>query len=137
MLKRLFIIASLTLALAGCAGTKLGDMIGAVQSYTVTQGQLDAARTTYNGTVLAPLRRYAKMPTCAKGQSFALAAPCHDPAMLKRLSDADMVVAKQFNDTQDMITSGNNSGSVAAYKTLQSAIDVAKSLLATSGASML
>ena len=50
---------------------------------------------------------------------------------------ADLVVAKAFDDTQDMVTSGNTSGSVAAYKSLNTAIDVVKGLLAASGAAML
>lgn len=123
--------------LSGCAGTKLGDMIEAVQGYTITQGQLDAARTTYDGTVLAPLHRYAVLPRCGPGKSFSISAPCHDKAMLKKLGDADIVAGKAFSDTQDMITSGNSSGSVAAWKSLQIAIDAVKGLLAASGASML
>lgn len=123
--------------LSGCAGTRLGDMITAVQGYTITQGQVDTARATYNGTVLAPLHRYAVLPRCGPGKSFSIAVPCHDKAMLKKLSDADLVVAKAFDDTQDMVTSGNNSGSVAAYKSLTTAIDVVKGLLAASGAAML
>ncbi|MCK1577773.1 hypothetical protein [Bradyrhizobium sp. 174] len=128
-------LLAFAVALSGCAG--LNNTIAAIQGYSITQGQLDAARTTYDGTVLAPLHRYAVLPRCGPGKSFSISAPCHDKEMLKKLSDADIVAGKAFSDTQDMITSGNSSGSVAAWKSLQIAIDSVKGLLAASGASML
>ncbi|MGR4927258.1 hypothetical protein ACIPUD_10675 [Bradyrhizobium sp. CAR08] len=128
-------LLAFAVALSGCAG--LNNTIAAIQGYSITQGQLDAARTTYDGTVLAPLHRYAVLPRCGPGKSFSISAPCHGKAMLKKLSDADIVAGKAFSDTQDMITSGNSSGSVAAWKSLQIAIDAVKGLLAASGASML
>lgn len=138
-------IAALLIALTvtGCAtdfGTRIAkvqDTIAAVASFTVTQGQVDTARTAYNGAVLAPLRRYALLPRCKRGQTISINLPCHDRLMLVKLRNADKIVAAGFKDTQIKIDVGDNSGAVLAYDTLMIAIDTAKALIAKSGVEVL
>src|SRR5262249_12095998 len=121
----------LALTVSGCAGLQQTWQV--IQGYAITQGQLDAARSTYTGTVLVPLHKYASFPRCGGGVTFTLALPCHDAVMLKKLRNADKVVAKAFDDTQDLITSGNSSGAVAAWQSLQTAISTARGLVAAAG----
>jgi hypothetical protein len=123
--------ALVALSLGAC------QSIQAIQGFTVTQGQLDAAQNTYDGTVLAPLHKYAALKACPAGQKFSLTAPCHESALLKQIRAGDKVAAKAFSDTQDMITSGNNTGAVAAYKSLQTAVQTVQGLIAVSGAGSL
>lgn len=123
--------ALVALSLGAC------QSIQAIQGFTITQGQLDAAQSTYDGTVLSPLHKYAVLPACAASQTFTLAAPCHDKAMLKKIRAGDRVAAQAFSNTQDMITSGNNTGAVAAYKSMQTAVSSVQGLIAASGAGSL
>lgn len=130
-MKRILLALTLTLALGGCAG--LTNTISAINGFAVTQQQVDASRSTYDGSVLVPLAKYASFPRCAAGTSIGLTNLCHDRAMLVKLRNADKVVAKAFDDTQDMVTSGNNTGAVAAYTTLKTAIGAAQALITQSG----
>lgn len=134
MKKILIICAALTLN--GCAtgfGTRITETISAVSNFTVTQGQVDTARSSYDGVVLAPLRRYASLPYCKKGQTISISVPCHDRSLLAQLRLADKSVAIAFTDTQSKIDKGDNKGAVLAYDLLMSAIDTAKALIAKSG----
>lgn len=130
-MKRLALILVLALPIAGCAG--LTKTLDAIQGYAISQNQVDGARSTYDGTVLVPLARYASFPRCTPGTTISITNLCHDKVMLKKLRNADKAVAQAFVETQDMITSGNNSGAVAAYKTLQAAISAAQGLVAAAG----
>lgn len=132
-MKRIFVALALALALASPLGAcaQLTKTIEAINGYAVTQNQIDAARSTYDGSVLVPLAKYASFPRCARGTSIGLTNLCHDGPLLKRLRDADRVVAKAFDETQDMVTSGNNQGAVAAYGTLKAAIAAAQALITT------
>ncbi len=129
----------LFLALGGCAAdfgtriTKVQETIAAVANFTITQGQVDTARTAYNGAVLAPLRRYALLPRCKKGQTISINVPCHDRKLLKQLRNTDKLVEAGFKDLQIKIDVGDNSGAVVAYDILMSAIDTAKSLIGKTG----
>lgn len=137
MRKILIIIAAL--GLAGCGtqfGSRISDAISAVQNFSVTQGQVDAARNSYDGFVLAPMRKYALLPRCRTGQTLTLNNPCHDRKLLKKMRETDAVVSKSFDDTQAAIDTGNNSGAVAAYNSLTNAIDLAKVLINQSGVSL-
>lgn len=138
MKKVLIIIAALSLT--GCAtqfGQKVSSVISAAQNFEVTQGQVDSARSTYDGFVLAPLNKYADLPRCKTGQKLTLANPCHDRNLLKQLRGVDKDVDKTIIDTQNRITSGDNKGAVAAYQTLMSTIELGKSLIAQTGISVL
>lgn len=127
------------LALGGCAAdfgtriTKVQETIAAVANFTITQGQVDTARTTYNGAVLAPLRRYALLPRCKTGQTISINNPCHNRKLLKQLRNTDKLVEAGFKDLQIKIDIGDNSGAVVAYDLLMSAIDTAKSLIGKTG----
>lgn len=124
-------IALVAISLGACS------TIQAINGLSISQNQVDAARNTYDGTILVPLAKYASMPRCAPGTKMTIALPCHDKALLKKLRDADRAVAKAIDDTQDMVTSGNNTGAVAAFKTLQTAITAAQGLVAASGVTSL
>jgi hypothetical protein len=113
----------LALALAGCS------TLQAVNGYAVTQGQLDGTQNAYDGTALATLKGYAGLPRCAPGTAFSLTNRCHDKALLKKMRNADAAVSAALNATQDQITSGNNSGAVAAYNTLQTTIAAIKQII--------
>lgn len=138
-MKKIAILLALSLVLGGCAtqfGT-LSNTISAVQNFTVTQGQVDTARSSYDGFVLAPLHKYALLPRCKTGQAFILENPCHDRKLLKQINKVDEQVAKAFVDTQNNIISGDNKGAVAAYTSLTGLIDIAKALISQTGMSVL
>jgi hypothetical protein len=121
----------MAVSLAGCAvydNIKTG--LSAAAGFTVTQNQVDAARSTYDGTVLVPLAKYASFPRCAPGKPISLTNLCHDSALLKQIRDGDKVAGAAFDKVQDMITSGNNSGATAAWTSLQTAMDSVKALIA-------
>lgn len=128
---RKYLAAALVLGAISLGGCQTGAVISAIQGYSITQGQLDAARNSYDGTALATLQSYASFPLCAKGTSFSLTNRCHDAALLRKLRNADAAVAAAFDATQDQITSGNSSGAVAAYKTLQTAITAIKQIISS------
>lgn len=137
-MKKVLIIL-VALSLGGCA-TQLGTLsntISAVQNFTITQGQVDSARSSYDGFVLAPLHKYALLPRCKTGQTLTLNNPCHDRKLLKQISKVDEQVDKAFVDTQNNITSGDNKGAVAAYTSLTGLIDIAKALINQTGVSVL
>jgi hypothetical protein len=142
-MKKVLIIAAVALTLGGCGtqfGTRLsgiGETISAVQNFSITQGQVDSARNTYDGLVLAPMHKYALLPYCKAGKTLTISNPCHDRKLLKQIRETDKAVEKAFSDTQNSITSGDNSGAVAAYKTLNTAIDLAKTLINQTGISVL
>lgn len=138
-MKKVIAILIVTLALGGCAKEleTLRSGISAAQNFKVTQGQVDTARNSYDGFVLAPLRKYASLPRCKTGQTLTLNNPCHDRKLLKQIRTVDAQVAKAFNDTQNSITSGDNEGAVAAYTTLKGLIDIAKALIAQTGMTVL
>lgn len=130
-MKRIILAVMLSIALAGCT------TIQALQGFTVTQGQLDAAQNTYDGTVLTPLHKYAALAMCPPGQTFTIAKPCHDSALLKKIRAGDKIASQAFADTQSAITSGDNKGAVAAYNTMKTAVGTVQALIALSGATSL
>ena len=137
-MKKLLLIVAVALSLGGCATMdKIGNAISAAQNFKITQGQVDSARNSYDGFVLAPLRKYAMLPRCKTGQTFTLNVPCHDRKLLKQIREVDKSVEKAFADTQNRITSGDNQGAVAAYTTLTGLIDIAKALIAQTGIAVL
>lgn len=130
-MKRIFLIAALALSLAGCAAIdNIKSAFSAAGGFTVSQKQLDAARSTYDGTVLVPMAKYATFPRCPAGTTISITNLCHDRALLKQLRAGDKVASTAFDKTQDMITSGNNSGATAAWSSLQTAIESVKALVA-------
>ena len=137
---RLIGVILVALSLTGCATNpieKIGTAISAAQNFKITQGQLDSARSSYNGFVLAPLRKYASLPRCKTGESLTLNNPCHDRKLLKQIREVDKRVEVAFSDTQSRIISGDNSGAVAAYNSLSNLIDIAKTLITQTGVSIL
>lgn len=139
-MKKILVVIVLGLTLAGCAtqfGERISTVISAAQNFEITQGQLDSARSTYDGFVLALLNRYASLVRCKRGQVFSLNNPCHDRGLLKQIRAEDKIIAAAFIDTQNRITSGDNKGAVVAYKALMTAIELAKALIANTGVSLL
>lgn len=130
------ILISVALLLSGCAtqfGERIATVISTAQNFNITQSQLDTARSSYDGLVLAPFKRYSSLPRCKTGQTISISVPCHDRNLLKQLRLADKSVNVAFIDTQSKINSGDNKGAVLAYDLLMSAIDTAKTLIAKSG----
>lgn len=121
-MKKLLLIGALALSLGACATTQ------AIVGATITQGQVDAAWTSYDGTFLAGLRRYALLPKCAPAQTF-LKNQCHDAAMLKQLRLYDREVGNDFNLVQANLDAGNNNALVNSWTVLNSAIDLANTTL--------
>lgn len=137
-MKKVIAIIAVALSLTGCAAIdKVQTVISAAQKFEITQGQLDSARSSYNGFVLAPLRKYALLPRCKTGQTLTLNNPCHDRKLLKQIREVDEQIEKTFADTQSRIISGDNSGAVAAYSSLTNLIDIARTLIAQTGVSVL
>lgn len=114
------------ISLGGCQATKI---LTAAGGFAITQQQLDAAENSYDGTALVTLHKYAQMPRCAEGQSFTLSNMCHDEALLKKMRQADKAVAVGFSKTQNQITSGNNTGALAAWQSLQTALGVMETII--------
>ena len=138
-MKKFLAVLMVSVALGGCAKEMqtLSDTVAAAQNFKVTQGQVDAARNSYDGFVLGPLHKYAQLVRCKTGEKLTLNNPCHDRKLLKQIRTVDAQVEKAFYDTQNRITSGDNEGAVAAYTTLKGLIDIAKSLIAQTGVSVL
>lgn len=128
-MKKIFLIIALGLSLTACQtpSSFLND-IQAVGGFSVTQSQIDAARATYDATFLTPAARYRSLPTCKSGQTF-LKNQCKDNSIVLQLQASDKTVESAFNQMQALVNSGNNSGLVAAYQTLQTAISTAQGLL--------
>lgn len=121
-MRRIAVAIVLALSLSGCATTQ------AIFGFNVTQGQLDAARSSYDALFLTPAAHYRLLPLCQAGQTF-LKNQCRLSWLTKKLQLADKEVEKGFNDVQAMIASGNSSGAVAAFKVLNVSIATAQSLL--------
>lgn len=137
-MKKFLTVIAVALSLSGCAAIqKVETAISAAQKFEITQGQLDSARSSYNGFVLAPLRKYASLPRCKTGQTLTLNNPCHDRKLLKQAREVDRQVERAFADTQSRIISGDNSGAVAAYNSLSNLIDIARTIIAQTGVSVL
>jgi hypothetical protein len=133
MRKHLALLAIILLGAmaAGCQQMK------AISGFAITQNQLDAAESTYDGTSLVALDKYAALPACKAGQAFSLQIPCHDKATLKKWRSIDNDVATGISHTQNAITSGDNTGAVGAWNALQTALTAAQQIAASSGASTL
>lgn len=137
-MKKYLAVVLIAISLGGCAQLKeFNTAISAAQNFTVTQGQVDSARNSYDGFVLAPLRKYAMLPRCKTGQTLTLNNPCHDRKLLKQIREVDKQVEQAFANTQRRITSGDNQGAVAAYNVLMDAIGIAKALINQTGVSVL
>lgn len=139
-MKKILIVIALAISVGGCAtqfGTRVSEVISAAQNFTITQGQVDSARNSYDGFVLAPLVKYARLPRCKTGQTLSLNNPCHDRKLLKQIREVDKKVEKAFADTQNSVTSGDNQGAVAAYNSLTNLIDIAKALINQTGVMVL
>lgn len=137
-MKKLIAVIVVALSLTGCATIdKVQTAISAAQNFEVTQGQVDAARSSYNGFVLAPLVKYARLPRCKTGEKLTLNNPCHDRKLLKQIREVDKQVEKGFADTQNRIISGDNKGAVAAYNSVLNLVDIAKALISQTGISVL
>lgn len=112
----------LVLSLGGCVATQ------AVFGFTITQNQLDVARSSYDAVVLAPAARYRQLRLCAKNETFII-NQCRTHSLAATLQAADKDVAVGFAQVQSNITSGNNSGAVAAMQTLNIAISTATKII--------
>lgn len=131
-----FLIIALAISLGGCTtpfGERISSVVSAAQNFTITQGQIDSARNSYDGFVLAPLNKYASLIRCKTSQTLTLNNPCHDRKLLKQIREVDKKIDLAFTDVQDRINSGDNKGAVAAYKTLNDAIAIAKELINQTG----
>jgi len=138
-MKKIIALIIVALSIGGCAKEmqNLSSAISAAQNFKITQGQVDAARNSYDGFVLAPMRRYAKLVRCRTGESLTLNNPCHDRKLLKQLREVDRKVEAAFITTQNRITSGDDKGAVLAYNSLMSLIDIGKALINQTGISVL
>lgn len=116
--------------LAGCAG--ITNLYNAATSATITQSTLDAARTSYDGTVLSPSSHYRDLPLCMKGQTF-VANQCRTHSLTVKLQKSDSDVEAAFNGVQAQISSGNTTGIAAAYSVLQITVKAAQSLISDNG----
>jgi hypothetical protein len=128
-MKKIFLVLALASSLGGCAAVQ---KVEAVAGLTITQNQVDGARSAYDGGFLAGLRRYAITPKCLAGQTF-LKNQCHDPATLRKLRAADQVVAQDFDSVQANLDAGDNTALVNAWSILTNAINSANTTLAQAG----
>lgn len=132
-MKKILIIL-IAFGLSGCATNGTLNTIATVaNNFTVTQSNLDGARNSYDGTALATLSAYSRLPRCSKGTGFTINNPCHTKNLLVRMRNADHQVELAFAKTQDQITSGDNTGTIAAWNSLQIAIAVIKKIISDNG----
>lgn len=137
-MKKHIILITSALLLTGCSTSfgqrlRLNDAVSVIQNFAITQSQVDTARNSYDGLVLAPMTKYAALPRCKLNQKITLEQPCHDRYLLRKLREVDKQVNIGFSNTQIRIDSGDNAGAVSAYKTLMDAVEVAKSLIRQTG----
>jgi uncharacterized membrane protein len=117
---------------SGClTTTQTSTLASGVSSLSISQSQVDALRSTYDAAVLTPAAAYRQLGYCKTGTSATLAKPCADRALVAKLQAIDGQVAADFNTTQALINSGNNTGLSAAYSLLQQAIVSGETLAAT------
>lgn len=126
-MRKLLLACALGLSLSACA------TVSAVVGASITQGQVDGARSTYDGGFLAGLHRYALLPKCLSGQTF-LQNQCHSAPALKTLRGYDRAAGQGFNSVQANLDAGNNSAALAAWTVLQNTIASANSALASAQA---
>lgn len=125
-MKHAFIGAALSAALlSSCAALQTAN------SFTVSQNNVDAARSAYTGAFLTPVAAYRSLGICPAGTTFTLSKPCADRAVMTKLQAATVAVRNAFDATQAQIDSGNASGITAAYTFLQTQITAAEALAAT------
>lgn len=132
-MKKLLIITFTALALTGCAvnGT-ISDIASAVQSFTITQNQVDFLRNSYNAAFLAPAARYRQLPRCQVSQTF-VKDQCRDPNIVRQLQAIDKTVKVNFDTVQGLLDTGDNKGLSAAWTLLQEAVTSAKNYAFTVG----
>lgn len=121
-MRKHFAVALICAALAGCAA---GSTLGSLGSFTVTQKMVDDAVTVY-GTSEAIAVAYLKLPRCGTPE----VQPCARHTTVAVIKADDAAIYKAIHDTQAAVSSGNNTGAVAAYNTLQSALTAYQSLTA-------
>lgn len=134
MFNKLLMVGALVGAagLAGCASTV--SQIEAGTSFTVTQNELDAARSAYDAAALTPAANYRALGYCATGTVATLAKPCADRTLVAKFQKADAAVSNEMNTVQGMITAGNATGLTAAYNTLLGLISTAEAVSTSFGA---
>lgn len=130
MRKHLAGVAALCLFAVCLAACGAGSTLGALSGFTVTQSQLDAARSSYDAVVLAPAANYRALGYCATGTSATLQKPCADRAIVAKFVAIDKAVAADMNSVQAQITAGANTGVMAAWSDLQTQIAAAKAIVA-------
>lgn len=135
-MKKLLIAAAVALTLSGCAGTRIGDTLTSitdvVSSITITQSQVDALRSSYNATFLAPAANYRILPRCKTGETF-IKNQCREPNIVRQLQAIDKTALRNFDNVQSMINTGNNTGLPAAWKVLQETVASARDFIAANG----
>lgn len=127
MKRAILAAAAIACALAGCS--TLATLSGA----SITQNEVDVARTGYDGAFLTPAARYRQLGYCATGTFATVAKPCASRTVVAQLQAADQTVEGAFNAVQAQIVSGNTTGITAAYSALTTAIAAAESLAVTFG----
>jgi hypothetical protein len=123
-MRRIFIGLALAGAVAGCATTG---------TISVTQNDIDAARSAYDAAFLAPAAAYRGLPLCASGQASALANPCASAATIEKLQAADQQVEQAFDAVQSLVSSGGGDNLVADYQALTQSVAAAEDLLSSLG----
>lgn len=123
-----------SLALGGCSTVDaVNKFNNAVQGYEATQGDVDAARQSYNATVLTPMLHYSVLPRCKTGQTFSFQIPCHDRVILKKWRGVDREVVAGLDRAQVMVRNGNNKGAAGVMATVANLIATGKGLVQQAG----
>lgn len=108
-------------SLAGCqTAEQIVEEIKAAAGFTVTQSQVDAFRTTYNG-LLKFAAEYGEARRCNTGQNYFYNG-CHDPATLVKLQGIKNAVSGGLVNVQAAIDRGDNAGAVGLFNTVKAAL---------------
>lgn len=117
MMRKFFALA-VALALGGCLTT------------TVTQGQLDTVRASYDAAFLTPAAHYRQLGYCRAGTKWTLAKPCADRATVARLRSTDKKLHAAFNNMQVDVMVGDGAATLSDFYLLQTLIENARALIA-------
>ena len=124
-------VLALALALGGCS--TISNAFKVAQGVTITQNEVDGARSGYDALFLVPLATYRNLGFCAAGAKATVAKPCADRGIVNKLAASDAIVKVEFDTVQHMIDTGDNTGMSAAYEALLSSIQAAEQIAAANG----
>lgn len=127
-MKKILIVAAMALSLGGCAGTRVGDFIGTIESVatgSVSPSAIYIARNAFD-TVEVSATNYLSLPRCPKQAPI-----CRDPGVTPQLVSAVRSGRDARNAATTFLkTHPGQLGSQGLYDALTTSTDTIKGILA-------